>query len=241
MSYADITRNDKSFVKRFVQRRRLADAFSLIPKNINPRTIIDFGAADGELCRQLASRFPEARIFCYEPAISLRQEAVALLKDIPSVVIAATVDELPQGEGDLLFCMEVFEHLPVQQTTDALTAIHKLLSKEGAALLGVPVEVFLPALFKGLFRMTRRYSAFDANLKNILLATCGFPPRERPVEEITEGAPYHFQHLGFDYRRFRQQLEEYFTIRRIVGSPAKFLPPWLNSELYFVLQKAIRD
>jgi trans-aconitate methyltransferase len=238
MSYADITRNDRNPVKRFLQRRRLSDALSLIKEPAQPRTIIDFGAGDGELCRILASRFPKARIFCYEPAPSLREDAVALLRDIPQVVIAAAVDALPQGAGDLVFCMEVFEHLPDQQTADALKAIHRLLSPEGTALVGVPVEVFAPAMLKGMFRMTRRRGDFDANVSNIVRAALGFPPRDRPVAEIMESAPYYYQHLGFDHRRLRRQLKERFRILRTVGSPVKAFPAWLNSEVYFLLQKA---
>ena len=241
MSYADITRNDRNPVKRFLQRRRLSDAISLIHCSTQPRNIIDFGAGDGELCRLLTARFPDSRIFCYEPTLSLRQEAAALLKDTPSVVIVNALDALPAGEGDLVFCMEVFEHLPARQTTDALAAIHRLLSPVGTAMIGVPVEVFAPAVFKGVFRMTRSRGTYDANIRNIVRAALGFPPRDRPVAEIMESTPYYYEHLGFDHRKLRQQLQEQFLVRRTVGSPAKLLPTWLNSELYFLLQKRLEN
>jgi SAM-dependent methyltransferase len=237
MPYADITRNDRNAIKRFLQRRRLADAISLAQSSAPPRKIIDFGAGDGELCRLLAKRFPETEIFCYEPTPSLRHEAAALLKDIPSVAICATVEELPAAEADLLFCMEVFEHLPDRQTAEALAAIHGLLTPDGVAVIGVPMEVFAPAIAKGLFRMTRRFGEFDANARNILRAAAGRPPSDRPVIELSDGAPYHQPHLGFDHRRLRRQLEEKFVIRRTVGSPARIFPAWLNSEVYFLLEK----
>jgi SAM-dependent methyltransferase len=235
--YADITRNDRSSVKRFLQRRRLADALSLVQSGEPPKTIIDFGAGDGELCRLVADRFPESKVICYEPTPSLRQEAAVLLSDVPSVMICASIAELPIAEADLLFCMEVFEHLPARQTEDALAAICRLLSPDGVAVIGVPVEVHAPAIAKGLFRMTRRYGAFDANAKNILRAAAGRPPCDRPIIEIHDGAPYHQPHLGFDHRRLRRQLEGNFSIFRTVGSPAKYLPAWLNSEVYFLVKK----
>jgi SAM-dependent methyltransferase len=237
MPYADITRNDRNPVKRFLQRRRLADALSLVQSSVPPRTIIDFGAGDGELCRLLAGRFPESKIVCYEPTPSLRQEAAVLLSDVSSVVICASVDELSFAEADLLFCLEVFEHLPARQTEEALAAIRRLLAPDGIAVIGVPVEVHAPAIAKGLFRMTRRYGDFDANAKNILRAAAGRPPGGRPVIELSDGAPYHQPHLGFDHRRLRRQLDEHFAILRTVGSPAKHLPAWLNSEVYFVVRK----
>ena len=70
MCYADITRNDRNPIKRFFQRRRLSDALALAGMSASPRNIIDFGAGDGEFCRLLANRFPDARIFCYEPVSS---------------------------------------------------------------------------------------------------------------------------------------------------------------------------
>ena len=238
MTYRDITRNDKNPIKRLVQRRRLADALSLVGSDARPRTIIDFGAGDGELCKRLAARFRGARILCYEPVAWLRAEAAALVADTASVVIASRLDQLPAGEGDLVFCMEVFEHLPPRQTAEAIDAIDRVLADEGLAVIGVPLEVFAPALLKGLFRMARRYGEFDAVAGNVVLAVLGNPPGDRPVAEIAPGLPYHFHHLGFDHRRLRGQLEERFAILRTAGSPFRLLGTWLNSEVYYVLRKA---
>jgi SAM-dependent methyltransferase len=240
MTYQDITRNDKNPIKRLLQRRRLADALSLIRGDARPRTIVDFGGGDGELCKRLAARFRAARILCYEPAPSLRAEAAGLLKDAATVVVASRLDQLPEGEGDLVFCMEVFEHLPPRQTAEALAAIHKLLADEGIAIIGVPLEVFVPAALKGVFRMARRYGEFDATAGNVVRAALGTPPRDRPVAEIAVGLPYHFHHLGFDHRRLRKQLEEHFAILQTVGSPFRLLGTWLNSEVYYVVRKAAR-
>jgi hypothetical protein len=220
MRYADITRNDKNPIKRFLQRRRLSDALSLVRKIASPRTIIDFGAGDGEFCRLLAGRFPEAGIFCYEPTLELRQEAAARLQDIPSVVIVDVVEALPKNDADLVFCMEVFEHLPARQTADA-----------------VPIEIFAPALVKALFRMTRRFGSFDTQPKNVFRAILGNPPGDRPLVELAADAPYHYFHMGFDYRDLRRKLQEQFIFQKEIGSPAKWLPPWLNSEVYYILRK----
>jgi SAM-dependent methyltransferase len=237
MAYADITRNDKNAIKRFLQRRRLCDALSLLRDRPRPQNIVDFGGGDGELCRRLAVRFPEAHIVCYEPSPSLREEAASVLQSSHTIVMASDLNQLPEGQSDLLFCMEVFEHLPPRQTAEALEAIHHVLADDGIAIIGVPLELFAPALLKGLFRMTRRYGAFDASARHVVGAALGILPRQRPVAEIVPGLPYYAYHLGFDHGRFREQLEEQFQVLQTAGSPVRWLRTWLNSEVYYVVQK----
>jgi SAM-dependent methyltransferase len=237
MAYADITLNDKNPFKRFLQRRRLSDALSLVRCRPHPRIIVDFGAGDGEFCRRLANRYPEAKILCYEPTVQLRQEAVERLKELPQVAILDSVEQLPLNAADWVFCMEVFEHLPAKQTADALAAIRGALSEQGIAIIGVPVEILFPALLKGVFRMTRRLGSFDTGPKNILHAAFGRPPQDRPIVELAADAPYYHLHLGFDHRKLQKQLEEQYRLQRVVASPLKFLPFWLNSEVYFIAGK----
>jgi hypothetical protein len=86
----------------------------------------------------------------------------------------------------------VFEHLPQEETLTAITDIRRLLKPEGVVVIGVPHEIFIPALIKGIFRMSRRYGDFDAKAENILAATLGRPPRSRPTSEISPGLSYHF-------------------------------------------------
>lgn len=238
MAYADITFHDKSPIKRWLQQRRLTDAIRLSAHLQNIQTVLDFGAGNGELSKRLIVTFPQAHILCYEPAADLIAEArkntegyrqITLLTD-PGIVDAESVD--------LLYCLEVFEHLPEKETEAAFATIRSILRNGGIAIIGVPVEIHLPALYKGLFRMTRRRGDFDAMLGPILQATLGFPPKQRPIQEIAMGWSYHFHHLGFDYRRFRQRLAmQRFTLLRQSTSPIAALGAWFNPEIYFVVRK----
>lgn len=237
MAYADFTRNDKNPLKRYAQRRRLVDALALIPVTAQPRIIVDFGAGDGELCQRLARRFSAATIVCFEPSPWLRGEASENLREYPNVSIIAELAGLPQNRCDLLFCLEVFEHLPSQQTVEAIQSIKAILASNGMAIIGVPIEVFWPALAKGLFRMARRYGEYDARISNILRATAGAPPGNRPVGEFAPGLAYHFHHLGFDHRRLRAQLEAEFNIVCSRCSPFRWLGAWGNLEIYYLMTK----
>lgn len=232
--YSGITVHDRNPVKSYLQRRRLHDALSVLDEDFAGR-LLDFGGGSGELSRILAASFPRAHVFCYEPAPELLEEARRNLSGFENVVLVPSLDELEGGRFGYVFCLEVFEHLPPRQTARAIRSIRGLLARDGTAVVGVPNELFLPALVKGLFRMTRRYGAFDARPSNVLRAAVGRPPKRRPRREITPGLPYHFHHTGFDHRELRRTLSETFEVERQFASPVG--GELLGPEIYLVLRK----
>lgn len=80
---------------------------------------------DGELCKLLALQFPRARIICYEPAQSLIEEARENLTDLSQVHLCTDVLTIDDGEVDLTYCLEVFEHLPKAETEGALRQFNR--------------------------------------------------------------------------------------------------------------------
>ncbi len=199
--------------------------------------ILDFGAGDGELVRQLAADVAlEATVF--EPTPALMAEARVKLSGLDRVAFAEHLDSVASGTFDYVFCLEVFEHLPPNETIHAVAEIDRLLKPDGCAVIGVPHELFLPALFKGMFRMWRRYGDFDASPRNVAASALGRPPTARPVADIAPGVPYHFHHLGFDYRSLERLLGDHFQIGKRWFSPFPALGAALNSEVYFLLTKA---
>jgi len=242
MTYADLTKCDRNPIKRWLQRRRFSDAVAVL-REAQPRDrlrILDFGAGDGELVRQMAG-VAAIDASVYEPTPSLAAEARENLAGLKSVVFTDSLDSVESGIFDYVFCLEVFEHLTETKTLEAIGEIHRLLRPDGVAVIGVPHELFLPALLKGLFRMCRRYGDFDARPQNILSAALGSPPLQRPVGEITPGLPYHFHHLGFDYRVLEKTLHERFRVGKKWFSPFPILGAVLNSEVYFLLRKVQPD
>ena len=237
MSYAEITYHDRNPIKRFLHHRRLRDAVNLATRVVTSGSIVDYGAGDGELSRRLSRALPNTMIYCYEPVETLRAQAAVNLTGCPNVVVTSSLDALPLGRADAVFCLEVFEHLPRRETYTALTAIDRLLAENGLAVIGVPIEIFAPATVKGLFRMTRRSGSFDARPVNVLRAALGFPPRNRPLGQMPGGYRYHKHHLGFDHRGLRRDLARRFDLERTMCSPIGWLGPWLNSEIAFIARK----
>ncbi len=243
MAYSDLTVDDPSFIKRWIQNRRFVDAVGLL--NFDPRKpeirVLDFGAGDGELIRCLSKHFT-VKAWVYEPSPKMIEQAKKKLSKLHNVQFSSDINSLESGFFDFIFCLEVFEHLPDKETFAALESISKLLKDDGEIIIGVPHELFLVAFLKGIFRMVRRYGDFDANLKNVIMATLGLSSRlERPVKQMSVATPsvcnYHSHHLGFDYRIFEQRIGIYFSIILKRFSPAPLLGSLLNSEVYFLLKK----
>lgn len=237
MAYADITINDPNPIKSWLQSRRFLDAIKIVQHSQtgDKHRLLDFGAGDGELILQLARIAPvDASVF--EPCPSLMLEAREKLAHLNAVTFIEDLDSLESGAFDSVFCLEVFEHLPKIEADKAIKEIHRLLKPDGFAVIGVPHELFLPALFKGIFRIFRRYGAFDACFGNVLAAFIGRPPLVRPVSEIAPGVRFHFEHLGFDYRSLDRLLQKQFRITNRWFSPFPILGPMLNSEVYFLLE-----
>jgi trans-aconitate methyltransferase len=241
MSYTEITFNDRNPVKRWFQRQRLSSAVKLCRQLDNPPTsICDFGAGDGELCKHLSAHFPNAGIVCYEPTANLLDEARENVSAIRNIEVAGEYRNIESHSFDVVTCLEVFEHLPPEQVVDALEKISTLLKPDGVIIIGVPVETGIPALYKGVFRMSRRYGAFDANFRNVTRALLGRPPTVRPVDEIAPGFKYHWEHMGFDIRRFKATLAGYFELDQPSASVRTRLGSIFMPEAYFVIDRTNR-
>jgi SAM-dependent methyltransferase len=234
MKYADYTFRDKNPVKRWLQRQRLVSAIEVLGQPSRPPEVIcDFGGGNGELCK-----LPIAMVICYEPVTDLLAEAQENLRTVPGVDVVQDLRRIAPGSVDVVFCLEVFEHLPTEETVDAFRDLSALLKPEGTLVIGVPVEVGVPALYKGLFRLMRGYGSFYAGVTNILRSGLGNPPADRPIAEIAPGRRYCYEHMGFDYRRFRERLDGSFRLQRIASSPFAWPGAWLMPEIYFVAVKS---
>ncbi|MBN8552413.1 MAG: methyltransferase domain-containing protein [Caulobacterales bacterium] len=214
----------------------MADALSQVPAGTTVSLFIDYGGGDGFLAARALERWPQARAIVFEPYLEFAEAARRRLAPWPGATVVARARDLPTG-ADVVFCTEVFEHLPEAESDQAIREIDRVLKVGGLMIVGVPVEIGLPALVKGLFRRARRPDAYDGDLSRIWKAALGRPAADRPLERMGEMLRYHSFHLGFDFRRLRARLEARSGVARLVGSPFAAAPVLLSSEAYMTLTK----
>lgn len=236
VSYGDLTVNDRNPLKRALQRSRLRHglrALAQLDADFDG-ALLDLGAGNGELAKLLAARFPRGHIVCYEPTPTYRREAEENLSGVPGARVVGELAGLREHSFDVVFCLEVLEHLPPRETRSLLADTQRLLKPDGLFVVGVPNEIYLAAFVRGMFRYVRRYGDFDTQPGNILRAVIGRPPVERPLHEVNPGYQYHRRHMGFDHRKLRQVLALHFDLVDTYGSPFTWISVGLNFEVYFV-------
>lgn len=240
VDYAGLTTQDRNPIKRRLQNLRLKHSLKMLTENEQKDfagNILDFGTGNAELPKRINLLFPQARIYGYEPTSGYRRQALSNVEGREKIRIIANLSELNNQQFDYIFCLEVFEHLTNDDISKALDWFIRLILPHGKIIIGVPIEIFLAALVKGIFRMTRRYGEIDSQPKNILKALMGRPPQPREIIEIDSGLPYISRHIGFDYRKLEIQLKEKFVILQTYGSPITWFPDPVNFEKYYICQK----
>lgn len=240
MAYADITYNDKNYFKRSFQRKRLVIVCDNILRDLKSQNkefkILDYGCGNAELLKYLHPRLKHFFYTGYDPMEEMIEEAKSNIKNSNGITLTKHKSDLQGKKYDIIFCLEVFEHFPEAVLIEELNTLRGLLAHDGLLVFGVPNEVYLPALVRGAFRMTRRYGEFDATFKNVLSSAIGKPPKDRNVN-FNESGTYLFYHMGFDHRKFIKTVKEYFTVEKVFGSPFSFLPVSLNTEVYIRCRK----
>jgi SAM-dependent methyltransferase len=234
--YAEITRDDPNPLKRWLQSKRLRDAVAMLGRR-KPERVVDYGAGDGELAHEIRKRHPASDIISFEPSPQLFAQAEAHIGKLKRLRLVQAATDIHDDWADAIFCLEVFEHLPPEETEAALDQMARILKPGGTLIIGVPVETGAVALFKGWFRSRRRKDDFDADPERIRQAASGDIRFERFRAMITEDMGYYPHHLGFDYRVLLTRLRERFEWQRVWPSPFLLLPPEFNSELTVQLTK----
>ncbi len=237
MKYSDITLNDPNVINRFLQRSRFKGALSFFPLSFSSSTVLDFGGGDGELCIQLARNNVSSNIVCYEPTEYISKQAEERTQGINHISIISSLDSIAAESVDVIYSLEVFEHLPENETNEAIEKIDSMLKPGGVLIIDIPNELFFVAFYKGIFRIFRRYGEFDAIFRTIFKCVIGRPPKSRPVAEITPGKKYHFHHAGFDHRILGKRLQQRFSCYKKVFSPIRWIAGWGSPEVYYLLKK----
>jgi SAM-dependent methyltransferase len=230
--YAETTTGHKSWLKRFSHSARFSVASNLVVLDAET-SILDFGAGDGQLLTIVLPRVAYACAF--EPSDWMYEQLVerhgAALADGRLTVVRDEA-QLPRERFDVVFCLEVLEHLPEALQIRSLRLMGELLSGSGQLVVSVPIEIGISAVFKNAVRRFLGQSHEGSSLVNTLKALFHLP-----VERQMHGS-HVLSHVGFSYCDLERLLQsEGFAIQARTFSPFPRLRGLCNSQVLYVLAK----
>jgi SAM-dependent methyltransferase len=209
--------------------------------------VLDYGCGDGTLLALVMSEpaRPASAVGC-EIHPRLVDDCRSRLGHLAGLSFVA-VNELdrPEHEGayDAVFCMEVLEH--VFDREPLLERFDRLLAPSGLLIVSVPVETGPALLVKQCARRVagwRGIGDYPGQSPYTCRELCAslFAGRRqhitRPVHRGADGEPFH-DHKGFNWRVLSEELKRRFVLEQTFGSPMRWLPVSLSSQVWFVLRK----
>ena len=235
-----------SWLITWSHRRRFQLALRLAAR-FRGRRLLDYGCGDGTFLA-MACDGPDA------PSKSVGAEiSDALVNDcctrlegrggLSFITVADLAGPQSDGRFDVLFCMEVLEHVVDREPVFDLW--DRLLPPGGEIVVSVPNETG-PALaikqparrlagwcgmsdYPGLHPYTwREYTRG--------LFAGRRPHMTRPIHRGGDGSTFHC-HKGFNWRALRDELVQRWELVRTYRSPVPFLPVDFNSQIWFHLRK----
>lgn len=223
VDYDKQTVNAKNFFARFAHRSRLNISIKIISDiaSSNEISILDFGCGDGLFLNQINQKIPNSNLSGYDPYSQKRYDNFNLITDL---------SELRYKKFDVICCFETLEHLDVVEKKELFSLINNILKKNGKFVISVPIIGGLVLILKEINRMLMFRRKSDYNLKELFLASF-FNISAKRAQNIKES------HKGFNFQILEKELTKNFSIESKIYTPFKFIPWFLNSTVFYVLNK----
>lgn len=229
-TYRGCTYESGFYPLRWLHQKRFELALDLLGLKEGD-SLLDYGCGDAQLLKLAARRLPAASLAGYEPAGSMREEALENLGN-SGIPVHDCVSGI-QRRFSKIVCLETCEHLSRRLLEQLFTTIAGLLDQGGLVLISVPVETGPSSLVKNAYRYLLGRKFHNLTILKIIKAALGMR-MEREAEAELSGLDFIYPHIGFDHAEFGKLLEKHFAIEGKRYSPANFLGPVLNNTVYFV-------
>ncbi len=145
MKYADYTRNTKDPFKKIAHSRRLEQAARLSPLSADME-ILDYGCGDGALFEHLEKFVPAGNLFGFDPELL----AQVTFKSTTTYEDAKTLVAEHSEEFDVVYCMEVCEHLNYDAPFALFRNIRVLGKSDATVIFGIPLETGVSGFVKNM-------------------------------------------------------------------------------------------
>ena len=227
MKYADYTYRTKEPLKRLAHGKRFQQAARIVPL-AEEMMILDYGCGDGAFFHHLAEFTPPKNLFGFDPGLlnELNFDG-ATTYEAASELIANH-----ESEFDVVFCLEVCEHLSNDAIYELLRNLRLTARQDATFVFGVPIETGLSGFLKNIYRFCRGRRQ-NATLGRAIKSLFGLWIPRAFSPEGWSGS-----HLGFDANAFRELLKYGgFEVQRTVCLPWPRLGAVFNNEIYFVCRR----
>ena len=223
VSYENQTVNAKNFLARFAHRSRLNISVEIISKisDLNKISLLDYGCGDGYFLNQVSQKYANFSLSGYDPYS---------LKKFDTFKLINNLSELKEKKFDVICSFETLEHLNTEEKKELFFLVKNILKKNGKFIVSVPIIGGLVLILKELNRMLMFKRKSDYSIKELFLASF-FNISAKRAENIKES------HKGFNFQNLEKEFVENFRIVSKIYTPFKFIPWFLNSTVFYILEK----
>ena len=184
-------------------------------EKLEPRSVIDIGCGDGRLTREIYNRFGDRRVV----GADYSTRAIALARAMNQNAPALTFERIDISAEDfdepfdVAILMEVYEHIPIDQTGAFLAGVRRALRPGGTLLLTVP-HVNKPLEYKHFQHFTLESLTRDLSAHFSIVAVRPFERRSilrGIVNRLLCNRLFVLNHRGFLDRIYRLYAKRLFN------------------------------
>jgi SAM-dependent methyltransferase len=227
-------------------RRRFALARELVGRHAGGR-LLDYGCGDGTFIALAHDAFAEA-VGADIDAEQVRgcADRLSALPAVRFVSIDALRTPEHRSRYDVIVCMEVLEHCPVDVQPKVLDDLNRLARGGARVFIRVPIVMGATLVLKlavraaaaatGLTEYAHRERYSAGEFLRMVLARRGTQiprPETQAIGPTGETIRFH-GHKGFNWRRLEPLIAQRFTIEERLYSPVPLARQLLNSQVWFV-------
>jgi len=222
---------------RFAHKKRNIYIANLI-STFNPKTLIDYGAGDGELYKNLDLK-ALSKVVLFDPDMHMIKQLNSNLGRMSGFDRCIVTNKIntPLPKYDLILCLEVLEHLPMPERIKFYKFCSSSLTSKGTCIIEVPVEYGPILLLKEFGRKYFKGRSTEYGFKELCMASFFGVIKDKhnrfdSHDNRTSISPHH----GFDLFKFVMELRYYGNVKFLYNSPFKFLPKIFNQSVVIQFQ-----
>lgn len=227
MKYSDYTRNTKETFKKVAHGTRFEKALKLVPLTKDMK-VLDYGCGDGGFFYNLEEKVPAYNLYGFDPAFlnEMDFEGATTYDDV-NILLANH-----GGSFDVIYCMEVCEHLDDKLLYELLSNIRALSHKETIVVFGVPIETGFSGFFKNIYRVIKG-GRQGATIGIAFQSLFGIA-----IDRVASPIGWMGSHIGFDIKNFKRRLDYGGYMEIDAGYlPWPALGKLFNNEKYFICKR----